>query len=105
MENREYNGWFNYETWLCNLWMDEDTCYWSEQAEIVKIQHRENEQAITLADMIKTQIEEGADAVTGESGLYGDMLEAALGEINYYEIAESLLENVVDEEEEENKEE
>lgn len=98
MEMKEYNGWYNYETWLCNLWMDEDTEYWGEQAEIVK--DKESEPVITLADMIKTQIEEGADAITGESGLYGDMLEAALGEINYYEIAESLLENVVVEEEE-----
>ena len=22
MTNKEYNGWYNYETWMVNLWMD-----------------------------------------------------------------------------------
>jgi hypothetical protein len=24
MSDQEYNGWTNYETWLVNLWMDND---------------------------------------------------------------------------------
>ena len=24
MNKNEYNGWYNYETWLVNLWMDND---------------------------------------------------------------------------------
>ena len=35
MTNKEYNGWYNYETWLCNLWMDNDQAeheYWREVA-------------------------------------------------------------------------
>ena len=24
MNNKEYNGWYNYETWMVNLWMDND---------------------------------------------------------------------------------
>ena len=23
MNKKEYNGWYNYETWMVNLWMDE----------------------------------------------------------------------------------
>ncbi len=22
MTNKEYNGWYNYETWMVNMWMD-----------------------------------------------------------------------------------
>ena len=24
MTNKEYNGWYNWETWSVNLWMDND---------------------------------------------------------------------------------
>ena len=35
MEKREYDGWYNYQTWLVNLWMDNDAgeqSYWSSRA-------------------------------------------------------------------------
>lgn len=36
MEDKRYNGWVNYETWLVNLWIDNDQGeheYWQEQTE------------------------------------------------------------------------
>jgi len=36
MEHREYNGWYNYETWVTALWMDNEEPsyrYWREQAQ------------------------------------------------------------------------
>ena len=32
----EYNGWSNYETWLINLWLTNDRCYYDELCEIIK---------------------------------------------------------------------
>ena len=32
MENKTYNGWTNYETWLCNIWFD-DLSFLAEDCE------------------------------------------------------------------------
>ena len=32
----EYNGWSNRETWLVNLWLTNDECYYEELQAIIK---------------------------------------------------------------------
>lgn len=100
-EDKRYNGWANYETWNWKLWMDNDQGtqeYWQEQAQECydraiedKPLTRENVAANALADLLKQGAEDNAPELQGP---YADLLNAAISEIDWYEIAENLLEDV-----------
>lgn len=106
MTKNEYNGWTNYETWNVKLWMDNDegsNSYWVERAEalVEKCGNSEEDRADAatgLAEEIKDQFEESNPLP--DSGVYTDLLNAALSEVNWFEIAESYVSGVEIEEEE-----
>jgi hypothetical protein len=99
---RGYQGWTNYETWAVNLWLGNEQVssnYWNEAAqktydttEASKHLTRIEEATIALAEILKTEIEEASPEL--ENGLYADLLNAALSEVNWREIAGAYLENV-----------
>ena len=102
MTHKDYNGWTNYETWNVKLWMDNDEStyhYWQEQTDELWKRAQENQAwpgstrkesaAIQLADALKSKCEENQPEV---SGMYADLLGAALSEVNWLEIAENMLE-------------
>lgn len=105
MNTQKYNGWTNYETWLVNLWMDNEEgsqSYYSEKAQEVYDSAqadapftREERATLDLADMLK---DEYAEAVPEVTGLWADMINAALSEVDWHEIAEHYIENVEKEE-------
>lgn len=72
----DYNGWTNKETWLVNLWLGD---YFAECAE---------EGQIVTEDFIRETVEEmcSVDGKSVEGGFMADLLNCALGEINYHEI-------------------
>ena len=70
-----YNGWTNKETWLVNLWLGDDFVSQSEDGQL-----------ITEA-FIRETVEYICESET-KSGFLADMLNCALGEINYFEIAQ-----------------
>jgi hypothetical protein len=104
-----YNGWRNYETWLTNLWLtnDEGTYeYWREQAreawrhaEATDILTREQAARGDLAARLKDEIEEYTPCP--EAGLYSDLLNAALSEVDWHEVADAFLEDIADEDSDE----
>ena len=65
-DTEKYNGWTNYETWNCKLWMDNnegDQDYWKDQAREAKEHPIENEYMTldrrivhALADNIKNSL-------------------------------------------------
>lgn len=89
---RKYNGWANYETWAVKLWLDNEASshfYWTETA---RDWHGLDGAASGFARRLQ---EEVADAMPlREASLYSDLLRAALGEVDWFEIAESYLEEV-----------
>lgn len=92
MDNR-YNGWTNYETWVTKLWMDNsegEYHYWRERvAEIAEqTDYDFMEAAYNLSQEIKDAYEE---AIPEVSGVWSDLLRSAFEAVNWYEIAESLL--------------
>ena len=78
----KYNGWTNYETWNAALWMDMD--YYHDAA-------KESESIGALAAYIKEDIEENQPET---AGMYADLLQSAVDQINWFEIAEHIYEDV-----------
>lgn len=109
MNTKNYNGWTNYETWVVNLWMDNEPGtydYWREIAEDVYNNEAEEQQHFTkmedaasiLADRLKDDHAQTKDEILENvrltASVWADLLEAALSEVNWLEIAEHLLENI-----------
>lgn len=110
MKDEKYSGWTNYETWNVKLWIDNDESgqqYWNEQAQEAydraeaetdegapKYTKKENA-AFELRDQLKDYFEESNPLP--DAGMYTDLLNAALSLVNWYEIAENLLEDVEEE--------
>lgn len=108
--DKNYNGWTNYETWVTALWLDNDQAtyaYWRDAARecreeapsdcMVKegvwtVQHAARS---FLADRLREEVSYSTP-VTSEASLYADLLMAALHEVNWREIADHLLENLDD---------
>lgn len=97
MKTEPYNGWTNYETWCVNLWIYNDEIssdYWREQARAAKDTN-------ALSHVLKDSFEADAStALHSQWGVFADLLNAALSEVNWYEIAEHLMEDIDSEKEE-----
>ena len=94
MENQKYNGWNNYQTWVTALWIDNDYGsyqYRCELVEQVKEEHEdEEEQENCLASSLKNWIEE-QNPLADDASVFADLLNSALSEIDWQEIAENFL--------------
>ena len=94
-----YNGCANYETWAVKLWLDNEEYsqrYWEAEArealeESADEDNPKAEAMVILAENLESFLEANTPTT---SGLYQDLLTAAIGEINYLEIAEAWLEDV-----------
>lgn len=105
METKTYNGWTNYETWNCNLWLDNDGSmeYLIERA--TELVRDDPDSAVyDLAREIECMIDE-ANPIGDQSSMFSDMLSAALREVDYDEIAEHIISDLDLPEEEEEEEE
>ena len=111
MKLTTFDGWTNYETWAVALWINTDqaSChYWREQAR----RHRREsstcnlvqggiwnaQQAATynLGDQLYAEFHDAAPV--SEPNVYSDLLGAALGEVNWPEIAEHILADLAEDE-------
>jgi hypothetical protein len=95
-----YNGWSNYETWVVNLWLGNDEDSYSrcrslaqrciEEAVADKVFSRIEQACYKLASELKEMVEDG-NPIASEASVYADLLNASLAEVNWQEIASSLL--------------
>lgn len=95
MSENGYQGWTNYETWAVKLWIDNDYGayqYWQEQtANVLDDYDEDGDNAWTeLAGHLQDYHEENAP---GCDGVYADLMTSALDEVNWDEIAKSMIED------------
>jgi hypothetical protein len=90
MESTKYNGWTNYETWAANLWIDNEEGTHDMYLEVATdyIERHGDDATYELSEYLKSEMEENTPTTCG---VYADLLNAAISEINFYEIAEHLI--------------
>ena len=112
----KYNGWTNYETWNFKLWLDNDQDlhnYIIGEIKKIKAFPSQDNKAYEVSNFLRSYIEDNvpnlnvstrSQSVHGlmsdKNGFYSDILNAALRDINTYEIAESYLEDLKEDERE-----
>jgi hypothetical protein len=103
-EDKKYNGWTNYETWVVNLWMSNDQGsdeYYRELAQET-YNRADSEKSFTrdevairnLADTLEGEFDERQSELVGVTGVFADLLNAAISEVNWHEIAEHYIADV-----------
>lgn len=92
MNERGYNGWTNYETWVVALWMDNnagDNEYWLDRATEYAERHDDPAlRTVLFSDELKAYHEEQLPEI---QGFASDLLSAAMSEVNWREIAAKFL--------------
>ncbi len=109
VNEQKYNGWTNYETWNVALWIDNDQGtqeMWAERAEecwhnagqnVGGTFTRDEQATLDLASMLENELDTDMHETMGVpelTGFYADLLNAALSEVNWHEIAEHMIEEV-----------
>lgn len=91
--NKTYNGWCNYETWNCSLWLDNDNYFNSvcnkKALDLANDVVTKHESILILSNFIKDIFHENMPE--NEPSVYTDLLHSAISNINFYEIAEHFI--------------
>lgn len=109
----DYNGWTNYETWNVKLWLDNEEYLQDWQEEITqesrKIENRffnrltnsYRDVKFELADMVKEYVTDPDNGLIPDLGatMASDLLGSALDNVNWIEIAENMLSDYEEENE------
>ena len=78
-----YNGWSNRETWMVNLWLTNEECYYHQLQEILR-DYEGHEQAEELEHACRFIVERHDD-----TGLRSDLITAVLSRVNWQEIVDN----------------
>jgi len=84
-----YQGWANYPTWAVNLWLSNDEGLYLDTRAMVAESRRKGDPAGRLA----LNLQEFVDELLPDLGasFASDLLGYAVGEVDWYEIAENWL--------------
>jgi uncharacterized membrane-anchored protein YjiN (DUF445 family) len=99
MANEEgYQGWKSYETWNVKLWIDNEQGSQEMAREIVNGVRSEDkdEWRRDAADAIKEWLEEEMPDLGAT--MWADLLNSAFSSADFYEIAESIIDEIIENE-------
>lgn len=95
-DEQGYNGWSNYETWCCNLWLSNDQGTYEQVNDMMRenIGASVHEVSETLREYVEELNESTADIPA--SSMLADMVGAFMGAVDWYEIVESWVTDMDD---------
>jgi hypothetical protein len=95
MNTLKYNGWTNYETWLINLHFDNFD--FEEVMDIFDDCKDKGEMLTRIADYIEQYVEDTVESMVEQPlpCLLQDIISAALSEVDYRDIAEHYIDDVI----------
>jgi hypothetical protein len=106
MEHKEYNGWHNYETWTVKLWLDNDEGTYNYMRELsaeVLADHTDEDGAVDangsrseFAGWLKDYHDEQLEELNIPASVFRDLMNAALSEVNWHQIAGAYLEEATE---------
>lgn len=85
-----YNGWKNYSTWNTALWLSNDPGTYFTIQDFVKFYKNDKNLEAKLARFIQAYVEEAMPEIA--PSMYLDLLSYAMQQIDFFEIADSYLE-------------
>lgn len=111
-QDSTYNGWSNYETWCVNLWLENEQSTYEMLREMAREVvtaasrygpfHPANSPLTdasalpgVLAEQIKDYVEE-QNPLGSDASLYSDLLNSAISECDFHEIATGILEDLAE---------
>ena len=90
----KYNGWSNHSTWMVNLWFDNFD--FTEDLEMFERCETNDDVNDVIAEYISVTVDEYIELYNRE-GFILDVIQSTLNEVDYHEIAEQYLQDVIDE--------
>jgi len=92
MKMSECNGWTNYETWNFKLWLDNSQINAINEYAVKLVEKKDGDVLRPLAEELKYQAQTNAPEL--EPSFYSDIMNASIREVNFVEIAESILQDL-----------
>jgi hypothetical protein len=86
-----YNGWTNYETWAVKLWLDNEPGTYHDATRRADLAISAGEERYELADWLKEYV--GAMMPDLPASLASDLLNGALSDVDWFEVADSYLDD------------
>ncbi len=105
---KKYNGYSSFETWTLALWMNNDQGSYERYRELAReireIQGRKaaeylskrEVEVVALAEALREEFEEDSP-VAQHISVYADLMNAALAEVDWHELASNLLDDITEE--------
>ena len=99
MNTHKFNGWTNYETFTVNAWYQDLSYLFEDHIEDLSDEHDDKQDVLhTIAGWIEEHINEEVDLqVDNRGGFVGDLMNAALTEVDWLDLAEHYIDDVWDE--------
>jgi len=82
-DDKGYNGWSNYESWLVGLWLSNDQSSFDWCRHIV----RHSKDLYAAGDEMKDFVDE-LNPLRDQATIFSDLLNAALSEVDWKDVAE-----------------
>lgn len=90
----QYQGYSNYPTWAVSLWLNNDAnnySHWVDRAQDLANESGKEDAVSDLASELENEVTEFAPEV---EGMYSDIFTWAMDQVDWQEIAESMLEDI-----------